>query len=830
METQVYLINRKQGRIQKKSKGFVGFLLILFLILVIPVKKLSAGFADPDIPVKGVVVDSVSGEGISFVTIQIESNGNVVQRLASDASGKFSFALNTPGTYNILLHSVGYQMKKTAFKTSVPGNGFDFGKISLKPSNEQVKEVTISALKPLVRSEADKLVYNVESDPEAKTSNVLDMLQKVPLVSVDGNENVSIRGITKIKFLVNGKSSVLLDQNPKDVLRSMPTHTIKDIEVITNPSSKYEAEGAAGIINIITNRKTPDGFNGKINASINTLSRSSNNLYFATKANKFIISANANLNYWEGDNTLESHRENYFSNQTRYNVTSGNTDYKSTWLSIGSEASYELDSLNLFSLTISGAKSKGTNLSSSVFSGLDETNILISQFENSGNNKSDWKSFSAALDYQRSFHKKGRLFTFSYRSDLMPNSGMNNTEIVNLYNYPGYQQKIENDNHYTEQTLQIDYVDPINKKSQIETGFKQIWRRNDAMTDNFRYDEENDIWIRDDRRSNHFDYHQNVSGLYFTYQLKLKKALFKAGLRAENTTNKGVYESLTDTSFSDNMFNLVPYFLFSHDFKKGRNLKFSYTNRLSRPGIWYLNPYYNDSDPMNVNVGNPKLDSELSHSFDFSYNKFSDKFSFSLNTNASFSNNLIYDVSIVKPDGTRITTFGNIGDDHNVGGTAYASVKVNDKLTVNATIGLYYRDIKSNNGLNLENSGWTNSGKFNFFIKPWKNANILTGAGYTPSYYSLQTIYPHHIWSYITYQHDLFDKKLRLEVRLDGPFTKYLTVDYKTFNPSFYETYSYTQPARFLTFRCSWSFGQMKANVKKASRSISNDDLKQGGS
>ena len=233
---------------------------------------------------------------------------------------------------------------------------------------------------------------------------------------------------------------------------------------------------------------------------------------------------------------------------------------------------------------------------------------------------------------------------------------------------------------------------------------------------------------------------------------------------------------------------------------------------------------------MNVNVGNPKLDSELSHSFDFSYNKFSDKFSFSLNTNASFSNNLIYDVSVVKPDGTRITTFGNIGDDHNVGGTAYASVKVNDKLTVNATIGLYYRDIKSNNWLNLENSGWTNSGKFNFFIKPWKNANILTGAGYTPSYYSLQTIYPHHIWSYITYQHDLFDKKLRLEVRLDGPFTKYLTVDYKTFNPSFYETYSYTQPARFLTFRCSWSFGQMKANVKKASRSISNDDLKQGGS
>lgn len=456
-------------------------------------------------------------------------------------------------------------------------------------------------------------------------------------------------------------------------------------------------------------------------------------------------------------------------------------------------------------------------------------NTLTSQFENNGNSNSDWNSFSTAFDYQRSFHRKGRLFTFSYRSDFTPNNGLNNTEIEGLFNYSGYQQKIETDNHYSEQTLQIDYIDPISKKSQIETGFKQIWRRNDAVTDNFRYDEVNNVWVPDARRSNHFDYHQNVTGLYFTYQLKLKKNLFKTGLRAENSINKGVYESLNDTSFSENMFNLVPYLLFNHDFKKSRSLKFSYTNRLSRPGIWYLNPYYNDSDPMNVRVGNPKLNPELSHSFDFSFNRFSDKFNFSLNTNASFSNNLIYDVSVVKPDGARITTYGNIGDDHNIGGTAYASVKVNNKLTVNATIGLYYRDIKSNNELQMENSGWTNSGKFNFFIKPWKNANILTGAGYTPRYYTLQSRYPHYIWSYITYQYDLFDKKLRLEFRLDGPFNKYQNLDSKTFNPVFYESYTYRQPARFLTFRFSWSFGQMKDNVKKASRSISNDDVKQGG-
>jgi outer membrane receptor protein involved in Fe transport len=372
-------------------------------------------------------------------------------------------------------------------------------------------------------------------------------------------------------------------------------------------------------------------------------------------------------------------------------------------------------------------------------------------------------------------------------------------------------------------------VDPVGKKSQIETGLKQIWRRSDALTDHFDYDEEQSSWVHDDLHSNNFDYHQNVLGVYLTYQLKLKKGLFKTGLRAENTVNNGFYKSVDDTSFSSKMFNLVPYVLLNRDFEKGKSLKLSYTNRLSRPGIWYLNPYYNDANPLNISIGNPKLETEISHSFDFSFNKFSDKINFSLNMNASFSNNLIYDVSVVKPDGVRITTYDNIGDDHNIGGTAYASVKVTDKLTVNTTVGLIYRNISSNNDLNLQNSGWGKSGKFNFFIKPWKNANILTGAGVTPRYYALQSVSAHHFWSYITYQHDFFDKKLRLETRLDMPFNKYRKYDSKAFNPSFYETTDTRLPARFLTFRFSWSFGQMKDSVKKAKRSISNDDVKQGG-
>ena len=813
-------------KVKFHSKELILILLIFNLLFGLTIKNSYAGFAEPDIPVKGVVVDSLSGEGLSFVTIQIENNGEVVQRLASDNSGKFSFVINTPGKYNVLFHSVGYRLKKTEVATQT-GSNFDLGKVVLSPSTEQVGEVTISALKPLVRTEAEELIYSVETDPEAKTSNLLDMLRKVPLVSVDGNDNVQLRGMSGVKFLINGKSSAALDRNTREVLRNMPSNSIKDIEVITNPSSKYEAEGSAGIINIITTRRVLDGYNGGVGAGINTWGQYNGNLNFASKINKFIYSLNTVMNHFEGPVSFsESTRENFFSTTNRYIESKGSSKGFGNWYSFNSEASYEIDTLNLVSISFNGNLSNNNSLWLSTTKDFDISQSLTSGYEKTGIFIADWKNFTGTFDYQKLFDRKNRVFTFSYRYDHRLNNENHNDKYVGLLNFPDYWLNVNINGFNNEQTLQVDYVDPFSKKSQIETGFKQIWRKNNTITARNMFDNTLGNWVHSDFGSNNLDYNQSVFGIYLTYQLKLKKGIFKAGLRAENTVNGGFFKSIEDTTFTNKMFNLVPFLLLTRDFEKGKSLKLSYTKRLARPGIWYLNPYYDDTNPKDIIMGNPQLETEVSNNFDFSFSKFSEKFNLSLNMNASFSDNLICDVSIVRPNGVKITTFKNIGNDHMVGGTVYGSLQVTKKFNFDATVGLNYRSIESNNDSGMKNSGWSNSGNFNLKLIPWKNATLLASAGTSARTIQLQGIGGRWIWSYIAYQHDFLNKKLKLETRIDGPFTKYVHYKSEQFNPWFYGQNNYRHSARFLSLKLSYSFGQMKDQVKKSSRSIQNNDLK----
>ncbi|HEX7584044.1 MAG TPA: outer membrane beta-barrel protein, partial [Prolixibacteraceae bacterium] len=239
-----------------------------------------------------------------------------------------------------------------------------------------------------------------------------------------------------------------------------------------------------------------------------------------------------------------------------------------------------------------------------------------------------------------------------------------------------------------------------------------------------------------------------------------------------------------------------------------------------------LNPSYDDTDPKNIYMGNPQLETEVSNNFDFSFSKFSEKFNLSLNMNAAFSDNLISGVSIVQPNGVKITTYKNIGNDHMAGGTVWGSVQVTKKFNVDATVGLNYRSIESNNDSGMKNSGWGNSGNINLKLIPWENATFLATVGTSARTIQLQGTGGRWIWSNITYQHDFLDKKLKLEPSIEGPFTKYVHNKSEQFNRYFYGQNDYRQLTRFLSLRLSYSFGQMKDQVKKSNKSIRNDDLK----
>jgi len=398
-----------------------------------------------------------------------------------------------------------------------------------------VAEVTVTAQKPLVKMEADKIIFSMEADPEAQTTNSLEMLRKVPLISVDAEENITLNGQSNFKVLVNGKSSNMMSKNFKEVLKSLPANTIKDIEVITNPSSKYDAEGVGGIINIITTKKTINGYNGSVSAGIDSRGSFNGSAYLATKIEKFSFSASLYGSQFKQPVSKSSSESEYFNNSDfHYSNSNGTNSYNGLSKGISGEASYEIDSLNLISVSFWGNEGSYTNNQHNENQYLNTANEITRKYFSNTTNKNSYGGFSGNIDYQKTFKKPDKTFTISYKLDNNPNKSKFNTDVTGVTSYPSYKQRSENKSLGREQTVQIDYYDPLNKIHHIEGGTKFILRQNTSNSEVFR----NDTVKLDN--ANDLDYNQYILGAYLGYLFKLEKFSIKTGMRIERTWNDGV--------------------------------------------------------------------------------------------------------------------------------------------------------------------------------------------------------------------------------------------------------------------------------------------------
>ncbi|MCX6220578.1 MAG: carboxypeptidase regulatory-like domain-containing protein, partial [Bacteroidia bacterium] len=401
--------------------------------------------------VKGAVTEAESGKTIPYSTITVQNNKGIIKRLASDVNGKFDFTVDSIGKYVIVIQSIGFQSSRKNISIDAKTIKTELGAIKLLTGSEKIGEVEVVAQKPLVRTEVDKIIYSIEADPESKTTNALEMLRKIPLVTVDGEDNIQVKGASNFKILLNGKNSSMLSQNPKDVLRSLPANTIKDIEVITNPSSKYEAEGTGGIINIITTKKQLDGLMGRVNAGVDSRGGYSGGLYATSKIKKFGFSVNYSYNkFLQPTNENYSNRENLLSTTNRYSESSGFNKYNGTSQMAMGEASYEVDSLNLISLSFWGYTGDFTANGEQTTRDFDVNNTLTRQLNNLSNSINSRGSLSGNIDYQRTFKKPDKTFTVSYKLDRSPMNTDGENEINGILNYSSYRQRSANDASGTE--------------------------------------------------------------------------------------------------------------------------------------------------------------------------------------------------------------------------------------------------------------------------------------------------------------------------------------------------------------------------------------------
>ena len=815
--------------------------------------------AAPSYTLKGVLLDSLTQEGEPYATIKIAKKNapqKALKMAVTDLNGKFQEKLTVaPGEYIITLSSVGKVTIVKDFTVKASEKVIDLGKLNMAEATNELKGIEVVAQKPLVKVDVDKIEYNIEDDPDSKTNTVMEMLRKVPLVTVDGEDNIKVNGSSSFKIHVNGKPNNMMSNNPKDVLKSMPANTIKHIEVITSPGAKYDAEGVGGILNIVTVGGGFEGYTATFRASGSNRGAGAGG-YATIKSGKLTITVNYNYNYDTSPKSYsDSYRENYDSEDQKYLESKSSSDYNGSFQYGNLEASYEIDTLRL--LTASFGMYGGANDNKS--DGLTtmwnaQRDRLAYQYRSLSDGDGSWYSMRGNVDYQRTSKKnKDRMITLSYKISTQPQNSDYYTDYKDIkdpFEMDIVKKFLLNNSHSdgktntTEHTFQVDYTTPIGKLHTIEAGAKYIIRNN--LSDNKLFEAEgvSDNYEYNNDRSSKYKHLNDILAAYLGYTLRYKTFSFKPGVRYEYTSQDVKYLAGAigpEADFSTSYNDFVPSVTMGIKIGKTQNLRGGYNMRIWRPGIWNLNPYFDDRNPMFISQGNSNLESEKSHSFNLSYSMFSMKFNVNISLRHSFGNNGIERVSRLigkggeefpgghhAPEGALYSTYENIGKNRNTGLSLYGNWNASPNTRIYLNGDGSYVDIKSP-AQGLHNYGWNASlygGIQHTF--PLKIRASLNAGGSTP-YISLQGKGSGYYYYSLGVNRSFIKDRFTVSAYVSNIFEKYRSYNNTTMGENFLSKSSSRYQSRSFGISLSYRIGELKASVKKAARSINNDDVKGGG-
>lgn len=676
----------------------------------------SAAMTAQTTTVKGVLVDKNLGDGEPFATVRIFKAGTKDKPVAmflTKVDGQFQQDVKGKGKYDIVFSSVGKDDLKQAIEL---GNGstLDLDTLYIKTSENMLGGVEIVAQKPLVKMEVDKMSYNVAEDDDAKASTVLDMLRKVPMVTVDGQDNITVNGSSSFKVYVDGKPNVMFSSNPSVIFKSMPATAVKNIEVVTNPGAKYDAEGASGVLNIVLNKQAAggaasmDGYNGTLRAAAGT-NGWGGGAFLSGQQGKLSYSANALYQKMSPNTTkVDSEIDQQMMMQTGKSETKTRIPVTMGSLSLG----YDIDSMSTMSLTAELTsmlmKNTGrteTNLQTSMLG----TNTLGWQYGNDLVLKNRQTSFSAAADYQRFFNtERNSWLTLAYQLSYTPTHNEQRTNFDVVTGIPIDITDRYSDNHEktTEHTFQTDFTTPLGSSaaSKLNLGAKLMVRKATSDASMLFYDNAGNV-LQGNSIYQDYEHKNRIGAAYAEYEGKWGSLGAKAGLRYEHTWQDVEYKTGNTTDFSTDYGNLVPSASLSYSLAPTSNLGLAYNMRISRPGITYLNPYVDRSSPTALTYGNSDLDVEKIHNVALVFNSFSSNLMLNLNLSHNFTDNAIEQYSFEK-DGMLNTTYGNIVKRHQTTLNGYANLLLhkNTRLFVNG--GVSYTDLRSD-ALDAKNNGWS---------------------------------------------------------------------------------------------------------------------------
>lgn len=771
----------------------------LFFVIFFLLVAHTALAQDKEIIIKGVLIDSVQSVVIEDVHIFISSENSEISDFKSQQGGIFYKKIDALSTkeMQVVLSHLNYETVIRRIDITENSLVYDLGEIFMVPKDNIIDEVVVTGRKRVLSRKIDRIAYDVQNDPDKNVESLYDLIQKVPLITIDGLDGVAVKGSKNFRILVNGRESVLFAQNPSQAMKSLQASEIERIEVITNPPAKYDAEGISSLINIITKKQVDNGYNVSLAALYNFPYGPMVNLHSVYKVNKLHISLIGSV-FNQRISALPTFSETTYKNQDTKLFQNGSQKFKGNSVTLSGNIAYELDSLNLLSFGLSNRKNdfdRKVNTSSD-FS--DQNNL--SYIYQDG--RFDWVTTSLDLNYQKTFKQNSaQLLQFSYR---YVNTSNDENNVLDFQNSDIIIREQQNQFGSDEHSIQVDYEQPF-KIFSIESGLKYIRRMNKSTF--------TDLSMGD---FDIFRYDYNILNLYHTFELEKNTWSFKGGGRLDVASYPKRYQSTADV-------NILPSLSVQKTLNEKSALNLSYNKRITRPNILQLNPFVDRSNDYFLNTGNPLLKPVTGHSANISYNYFN-KINLYADMGYSFTNNSIENVLEQMSDNIFVFKFLNIGKrkdfNSNINiGFSYRKMR----FTLNSAIS--YIDLNGDyNGFEMSNRGWKSNSSFIFSTEAPYKVRAGVNIRYNTPDIMLQGKTFHYLNSSFSLSKQMFNESFRVFTSINNPFSKYYD-DKSYYNTAFANSYSVSK-MHYRSFVVTLNYTFKGGNTKKRApkRNIENDD------
>lgn len=781
---------------------------------------------------------SLAGQLIDNQTKQTIEYGNVILFLIrdssmaagtiSDSEGRFVLNNIKPGMYFLKASFMGYaDMIIDSIRITPPPKQIDVGILYLDEKSIDIGNVVVTGEKDMIINNLDKKVINVDKDLTTVGGTGVDVVQNIPSVTVDVDGNVSYRGNQNIRILVDGKPSELLGLGTGDILSAIPASDIESIELVTNPSARYDPEGTGGILNIILKKRVDGGFNGSINAAAGTGDKYNGSINLNYRSSDLNFFGSLDSRRFETDTEGNSLRENNFNNSISYLNQNNSGVFTRSGYNFTVGMDYNPDNFNTLTLSVRSRAFGFDNSSFAANTSFNSQNQVTGYFERSSEADRNMNGQNYTLSYKRTYHKKGAELTGDI---VFGEFAMKRNEdfIQTIFNNdltpsgePDLMQRGLSRNKNKQWTVQSNYINPIEGFGRIETGFKTTLKNFNSKNEYLDYNYLSDNWLSDDSRKTDFDYKENIYAAYGIYSNSLDDFKFQAGVRFEQANITGT-EMISVSSFSKSYFAFYPTVHLVQTLPAEQEIQLSYSRRVERPNNWRLNPYVDRSDSLNLSYGNPELNPEYINAIELGYSKLFGRTALTSSFFYRNTSDAITRYTIIRDDGVTESTWRNLAKNISYGLELTAGVPAFEWFRTNASFTYFNSQFE---GFNLSSNDYSWMAKLNNSFMLSKDFNFQININYNAPGVWFQSKRKEQFSTDFAVKKDFMDGQLSLTFRVSDVFNT-RKWESETFGPNFTTTSYRKMESRAAYLGFSFRLNPANNNRERERRQRNeNDDM-----